>query len=92
MLRERITFASHNLVTDGAFGEMQVILCRNVLIYFNRELKNRVLELFRESLVHRGFLCLGDKESIDFTVVADDFESVHRPARIFRGRSPVERP
>jgi chemotaxis protein methyltransferase CheR len=83
-LRERVTFANHNLVTDTVFGEMQVVCCRNVLIYFNEELQNRVLQLFRDSLVRGGFLCLGTKEDLRFTAVADDFEAVDAKARIFK--------
>jgi chemotaxis protein methyltransferase CheR len=66
-LKEKIVFASHNLVTDGVFGEMHMIICRNVLIYFNGELKNQVIKLFRDSLSDSGFLCLGSKEGIEFT-------------------------
>jgi chemotaxis protein methyltransferase CheR len=68
-LKERITFANHNLATDSAFGEMQLVFCRNVLIYFNRTLQNRALGLFTESLVHSGYLCLGTKEDLHFTVL-----------------------
>ncbi|MCG8418074.1 MAG: protein-glutamate O-methyltransferase CheR [Proteobacteria bacterium] len=55
LLRERITFANHNLVTDGVFGEMQLVMCRNVLTYFNSTLQDHVLTLFRDSLSLRGF-------------------------------------
>ncbi len=91
-LGQRITFANHNLASDGVFGEMHVILCRNVLIYFDRTLQDRVLSRFRDSLVHRGFLCLGDKESVEFSEVSDAFEAVVPDARIFRRRSPVVLP
>lgn len=63
-LCERITFANHNLVADGVFGEMQLILCRNVLIYFTEPLQTRVLGLFREALVRGGYLMLGGRESL----------------------------
>ncbi len=66
-LRRNITFTEHNLVHDQSFGEMQLILCRNVLIYFNKNLQNRVINLFNESLSNNGFLALGSKESIRFT-------------------------
>ncbi len=89
-LREHITFANHNLVTDGVFGEMNLIVCRNVLIYFDKDLQNRVLGLFRDSLCHRGFLCLGSKESLNYSEVRTDFEEIARKERIFR-RCPVER-
>lgn len=83
-LRENITFADHSLATDSVFSETQLILCRNVLIYFNKKLQDRALGLFHESLSHRGFLGLGSKESIDFSAYATRFEPLDRPARIFR--------
>ena len=83
-LRERITFANHNLVTDNVFGEMHLIFCRNVLIYFNRELQNRVLQLFTESLVHGGFLCLGTREDLQFTEANTMYGAVDRKARIYK--------
>ena len=55
-LKERIVFANHNLASDSVFGEMHLVFCRNVLIYFNRDLQDRALRLFTESLVHGGFL------------------------------------
>ena len=82
-LKERITFANHNLAVDGVFGEMHVVFCRNVLIYFNRELQNRALGLFTESLVHGGFLCLGTKEDIQFTDVKNLYKVVDGKAKIF---------
>lgn len=83
-LKENVLFSSHNLVTDGVFGEMNVIFCRNVLIYFNRELQNRVLNLFLDSLCPGGFLCLGSKESLRFSNVADQFEVVSEREKIYR--------
>ena len=59
-----IVFANHNLVTDGVFGEMNLIVCRNVLIYFTNSLQKRVIKLFSDSLEPNGFLCLGSKESL----------------------------
>jgi chemotaxis protein methyltransferase CheR len=85
-LKENITFASHNLVTDGVFGEMHLIFCRNVLIYFDRTLQNRVLNLFVDSLSYGSFLCLGSKESIDFTEVANRFKTVDESQRIYQKR------
>ncbi|MCB2185543.1 MAG: protein-glutamate O-methyltransferase CheR [Deltaproteobacteria bacterium] len=85
-LKERITFANHNLTTDHVFGEMHLVSCRNVLIYFNRELADRALRIFTESLVHGGFLVLGAKEDLQFTAVAGEYEVVDRAARIFRKR------
>ncbi len=84
LLKQRITFSRHNLVTDKSFGEMQVIICRNVLIYFNDELKNQVLQLFCDSLEYGGYLCLGDKESLLFSSVQDHFSVVDEKARIYK--------
>ena len=83
-LKRNITFAEHNLVTDGVFSEVHFISCRNVLIYFDRELQDRVLQLFCNSLVHGGILALGSKESLQFTSVADRFEIVDKKWRIYR--------
>lgn len=85
-LKERITFANHNLAADEAFGEMQLIFCRNVLIYFNRELQNRVLWLLTESLAHGGFLCLGTKEDLQFTDVHALYDVVDAKAKIYKKR------
>ena len=73
---------------DASFGEMHVVICRNVLIYFNSTLQDRALELFWDSLEYGGFLCLGDKETTDFTAVADRFELVDGQAKIFKKRVP----
>jgi chemotaxis protein methyltransferase CheR len=83
-LRERITFSYHNLVTDGVFGEMNLICCRNVLIYFDKTLQDQVLSKFAESLRHGGFLCLGNRESLNFTAVKALFSAVDKPQRIYR--------
>ncbi|RYX89642.1 MAG: protein-glutamate O-methyltransferase CheR [Comamonadaceae bacterium] len=85
-LCENITFADHSLATDSVFSETQLVLCRNVLIYFNKKLQDRALGLFHESLSHRGVLGLGSKESIDFSAYADRFEAIDKPERIFRKR------
>ena len=87
-LKRNVTFASHNLSTDGVFAEVQLILCRNVLIYFNDVLQDRVLQLFRDSLVHKGFLCLGSKETLSHTAVDRDFDSFDAPARLYRRHAP----
>lgn len=83
-LKERITFSYHNLVTDGVFGEMNLICCRNVLIYFDKVLQDQVLTKFVESLRHGGFLCLGNKESLNFTAVISQFMPVDKKQRIYR--------
>jgi chemotaxis protein methyltransferase CheR len=76
-LKKNIVFSDHNLVTDGVFGEMNMIVCRNVLIYFNRELQNRVHKLFYESLLPGGILCLGTKETLLFSDVKDNYKPLH---------------
>ncbi|HET8745793.1 MAG TPA: protein-glutamate O-methyltransferase CheR [Ramlibacter sp.] len=83
-LRDAITFADHSLATDAVFAETHFVSCRNVLIYFNRELQDRALGLFHESLAHRGFLGLGSKETLDFSAYASQFEPVSRPERLYR--------
>jgi chemotaxis protein methyltransferase CheR len=83
-LSEHVTFADHSLATDTVFSEMHLICCRNVLIYFNKSLQNRALGLFHESLCHRGFLGLGAKESIDFSVYSTRFDHVAKQERLFR--------
>ena len=83
-LKERIVFSTHNLASDAAFGEMHLVFCRNVLIYFNRELQDRALGLFTESLVHGGFLCLGTKEDIQFTNASGRYEVVDDKSRIYK--------
>ncbi|MCG8567808.1 MAG: protein-glutamate O-methyltransferase CheR [Desulfobacterales bacterium] len=84
VLREKVVFSAHNLVTDTVFGEMNLIFCRNVLIYFNTELKNRVLQLFSDSLCPGGYLCLGSRETLKFSQVADQFETLSETHRIYR--------
>lgn len=83
-LSTNITFANHNLVTDSVFSEIHLILCRNVLIYFNRDLQNRVLKLFNDSLVHGGILALGSKETLQFSTIADRFTVLSDKWRIYR--------
>lgn len=83
-LKERITFSYHNLVTDGVFGEMNLICCRNVLIYFDKELQNHVLTLLANSLRHGGFLCLGSKETLKFSAVQEHFEPIDKKQRIYK--------
>lgn len=86
-LREKVTFSTHNLVTDEVFNEMQLITCRNVMIYFNSELQNRVLNLFKSSLCRDGFLCLGTKETLNFSAVRSDFEEVMRREKIYQKKT-----
>jgi len=83
-LREHIVFAHHNLVCDGVFCEVHLVLCRNVMIYFDRELQARALRLFHESLGRGGFLCLGTRESLRHFESDSGFAVVDRENRIFR--------
>jgi chemotaxis protein methyltransferase CheR len=83
-LRERVVFAQHNLVDDRSFAEFNVILCRNVMIYFDRPLQNRVHELFYESLPTYGILALGGKESLRFSVYEDRYEELDGREKIYR--------
>lgn len=83
-LKKNIIFADHDLATDQVFGEMQVIFCRNVMIYFNRDLQNRVFRLFYDSLDMGGTLCLGSKESLRFAECADQFDVIDKAQRIYR--------
>ncbi|HEC42948.1 MAG TPA: protein-glutamate O-methyltransferase CheR [Bacteroides sp.] len=83
-LKKNIVFSDHNLVTDDVFGEMNLIICRNVLIYFSCDLQERVFGLFWESLRSGGFLCLGSKETIRFSTYSDDFENVAEGEKIYR--------
>ena len=83
-LARHVTFAKHNLVTDCVFGDMNIILCRNVLIYFNRTLQSRVFQLFEDSLCSFGFLCLGKRENISFSSASERFCVVARDQKIYR--------
>jgi len=89
-LKERIVFADHNLVTDGVFGEMNMILCRNVLIYFTKKLQSRVIKLFIDSLAPSGFLCLGSKETLKYSEYFPYFNALIEKEKIYylklRGR------
>jgi chemotaxis protein methyltransferase CheR len=83
-LRDKIVFAPHNLVTDASPNEFNVVVCRNVLIYFNQALQERVLRLFHQSLGRFGVLCLGNRESLRFTALESAFTAVDADQRIFR--------
>lgn len=75
-LGEKMIFATHNLVSDRSFNEFQLILCRNVMIYFDRELQDRALLLFDQSLEQLGFLALGSKETLRFSPVAPHYQQI----------------
>ncbi len=83
-LRRNIVFSDHSLATDSVFAEMQLVSCRNVLIYFDRELQGRALGLFHESLCRKGFLGIGLRESLRFSSHADAFVEVSREDRIYQ--------
>jgi chemotaxis protein methyltransferase CheR len=83
-LVRNVVFAQHNLVSDGSFNEFHAIVCRNVMIYFDRSLQDRVHELFHESLALRGVLALGHKETIRFTRFADAYEELDPDERLYR--------
>ncbi|MBF0199831.1 MAG: protein-glutamate O-methyltransferase CheR [Desulfamplus sp.] len=88
-LKKNIVFANHNLVTDDLFGEMNMIICRNVLIYFNKTLQDKVLELFTRSLRNNGFLCLGSKESLDFSPCASVYKDIDKDRKIYQKTIPI---
>jgi len=77
-LRSKVIFATHNLVSDHSFNEFQLILCRNVLIYFERDLQNKVYALFDQSLESLGFLGLGNKETLRFSPVAEKYKQLNK--------------
>ena len=85
-LKDRILFSDHNLVTDDVFGDMDLILCRNVMIYFSRTLQDRVFKKFTQCLCAGGFLGLGAKETVRFSSVSDEYEAVAEGQRIYRKR------
>ncbi len=83
-LKQNILLSVHNLVSDGAFNEFQLITCRNVLIYFDIELQIKVINLFYESLANFGFLCLGSKESIRNNELAKKFKIIDKKNNIYQ--------
>jgi chemotaxis protein methyltransferase CheR len=85
-LKSNIVFSDHSLATDSVFAEMQMVSCRNVLIYFSRPLQDRAFGLFRDSLCHRGFLGLGAKESIRLSSHAEAFTELAPGTRIYQKR------
>lgn len=87
MLRKHVVFADHSLSTDSVFSEVQLVSCRNVMIYFDRELQERAIGLFRESLCHNGFLGIGTRESLRFSSHQDAFTEFSRDERIFQKRA-----
>ena len=84
--RRHIVFSDHSLATDSVFAEVQLVSCRNVLIYFNRDLQDRAVGLFRDALCRKGFLGIGMKESLRFSSHAEAFTDVVYESRIFQKR------
>lgn len=85
-LRRRAVFSDHSLAADEVFAEVQLVSCRNVLIYFDRGLQDRAIGLFRDSLSRKGFLGLGGQESLHFSSHAADFSEFSRDERIYQKR------
>lgn len=83
-LKKNIHFSNHNIVTDGVFGEMNMIICRNVLIYFSRELQEKIFKLFYESLPKGGFLCLGARETIKLSEYSEFFTDIDSKEKIYK--------
>ena len=83
-LTEKVIYSPHNLATDKSFNEVQLILCRNVIMYFDRQLQDRVISLFSESLCSFGFIGLGDKESFHFSEFRSEFEVIDGKQKIYR--------
>jgi len=83
-LTRNTVFSQHNLVTDRSFSEFHMVFCRNVLIYFDRTLQDRVHSVFYDSLVMLGILALGSKESLRFSQYEDCYEMLHVKERIYR--------
>jgi len=83
-IKKNMVFSTHNLATDEAFIDAQLVICRNVLIYFDRNLQDRAVSLMTRSLSHRGFLCLGSKESASFLKAKVQLEAFRKDAKIYR--------
>jgi chemotaxis protein methyltransferase CheR len=83
-LLQNISFAQHNLATDGSFNEFNLILCRNVIIYFARPLQERVHELILGSLAPLGVLGLGERETVRLTPAEPHYVEMNRQAKLFR--------
>lgn len=87
-LRRHVVFSDHSLVTDAVFGEMNLISCRNVMIYFDRPLQDRAIGLFKDSLARKGFLGIGAKESLRFSAHASSFLDLVREEKIYQRFGP----
>jgi chemotaxis protein methyltransferase CheR len=86
-LKDHLVFSDHSLATDSVFAEVQLVSCRNVMIYFDRTLQDRALGLFHDALCRNGFLGIGSKESLQFSSRGTDFADFVRDQRIFQKRA-----
>jgi chemotaxis protein methyltransferase CheR len=83
-LQDNIVFAQHNLASDAGFNEFHVIMCRNVMIYFERPLQDRVYQLLHDSLVRLGILALGKRESLRFSPLETHYQDIDARESIYR--------
>jgi chemotaxis protein methyltransferase CheR len=83
-LKKRMVFSTHNLGADQSFNEFNLVVCRNVLIYFNRDLQDKVIGLFNDSLPNLGYLALGSKESLSFSNYNMNFKTIDKKHRIWQ--------
>lgn len=83
-LKRKMIVATHNLVSDRSFNEFQLVMCRNVLIYFDKDLQDKALKLFDDSLEKLGYLVLGSKETISFSSIAKKYKQVENKEKIWR--------
>jgi len=83
-LRRQLVFSQHNLVCDSVFNEFQLVVCRNVLLYFDQVLRNRAHELFHSSLCNFGVLVLGKKESMRYTPHSESYQELRDGLRVYR--------
>jgi chemotaxis protein methyltransferase CheR len=83
-IRKNIIFSHHNLTVDQQFKTMQMVVCRNVLIYFNKDLQDKVLQLFDQTLEYNGILWLGAKETLDFSSIRDKYRVVSDRYKIYQ--------
>lgn len=90
-LKQNVVFADHNLVSDKNFAEVHLVVCRNVLIYFNKQLQDKVFRLFKETLIPGGYLCLGSKESIRFSDSFMHFETIDDIEKIYKRKLHIKR-
>lgn len=86
-LKTNIVFSEHNLVADGVFSETNLVLCRNVLIYFDKNLQERAMTLFTNSLRYKGILALGSKENLRFTSLSPYYEELDAKQKIYRKKT-----